>query len=511
MDRSSLVEKVMCMRKGQMLENIVLVSVLVVALLGLWFIFAGGSILGRAGESGVRQVWIDVGEEEEVDGITVSVESADRNSVEFSVNGVASGPNYGVAYVFESAEVKPVAYSGTRDSVQFKIKLLPPAEVPVPVVSGQKALQVSLTSSGFSPASVKLNSGGKVAFYNPNWFGIKGVRIVYDGEVMAEFSVPSGKSYEFTFSKQGNYGVSYSMGETGFKMGITVGVPSSETSPVVGAVGQTQAAVCQVAEGHLVCQVGPAGQTQAAVCQVIADGQISCQVGSAGQTKAAVCQEVSPGHIACKDVLDGQTKAAVCQVAEGHLVCQVGSAEQKALRVSLTSSGFSPDAVKLDPGGKVAFYNPNVFGLKGVKIVYDGEVIAEFSVPSGKSYEFTFSKQGNYGVSYSMGETGFKMGITVGVSISEPASVVSESEEIKSVVLGPGGSAYFELEEKAVSVAVSKLAAGKLIPEKVLVFGLSGGMLKISLGESATADGYLIQVSKYNLEAKTVTISIKKA
>lgn len=399
------------MSKTRPIETIVLTLVLVVALLGLWFIFTDGSMFGRAGESGVSQVWVDVGEEKEVDGITISVDYADRTEVEFSVNGVpALDSRYRVNYYFEDATVKPLTYSGTRDSVKFRVMLVTAEEVPAPV---PKALQVSLTAAGFSPDAVKINPGDEIAFVN-SIDDFVFLKIIVKGTVvLAETKIPSGGTFEYTFTVPGHYSAAYSLKDKGFKMGITVGVPLPE--PVVGV------------------------------------------------------------------------------------------SEQKALQVSLTAGGFSPASVKLDPGDKVAFYNPNDFGIKGVKIINDGVVIDEFSIAPGKRYVFTFSDEGNYGVSYLIGESGFKMGITVG---SPPA--VSEPKEIKSVVLGPGESAEVSLDGKNIVVAVSKLAAGKSIPEKVLVFGFSGGMLKIPLGESATVEDYLIQVSKYNSDAKTVTISIEK-
>ena len=77
--------------------------------------------------------------------------------------------------------------------------------------------------------------------------------------------------------------------------------------------------------------------------------------------------------------------------------------------------------------------------------------------------------------------------------------------------MGPGGSAVFNLPGRDISVSVAKIVVGKPIPSAVLVSGLSSGVpLKILLGESAKADGYLIRVSKYNTEDRTVMISIEK-
>ncbi len=389
------------MSKTRSLETIILVSVLIVAFLGLWFIFTGGSMFGRAGESGVS-VWVDVGEEEEVDGITISVESADRNNVEFSVDGVAaSGSSYRVNYYFAEATVRPLTYSGTRDSVKFKVKLgvpvieqAPEFELPAP----PDPIKVQL-GSGFKPASISIGKGWTVRFINNEAKNII-LSIVSGGQVIVRRAIVSGKSLEHTFTKTGDYGASYRAvpfwGTTGYKMGITV----EPSGTLAVQDGQFLASVCQVGtSGHTVCQVG---QTQTAVCEVGAGGQATCQVGPAGATQAAVCQVGSNNQI-------------VCQVGQQGVVVGTIAAEQKALRVSLTGAGFVPSNVKLNPGDKVAFFNPNEFGIKGVKIIKDGNVIKEFSVAAGKTHEFTFSKQGNYGASYRIGDSGFKMGITVGV------------------------------------------------------------------------------------------------
>jgi len=90
----------------------------------------------------------------------------------------------------------------------------------------------------------------------------------------------------------------------------------------------------------------------------------------------------------------------------------------KALRVSLTRTGFEPSYVNnLQLGDTIAFFNPNPVGLKDVTIFNnEGVVVDKFSIPPGKSHELTFSVEGRYSVSYriGIGGIGFKMDFNVG-------------------------------------------------------------------------------------------------
>ncbi len=197
------------MRKAQAIGHFILGLVFVVALIGMYFIFTQGAMFGRAGESELR-VWVGVGETENVDGVTITVESADRTELEFVVDGVASGPaQYSRYYNLGGVSIKPVSYSSSRQSVKFKVKLLSPAvEAPVlvpvvPVVVLTVTEKGLLNQNNEFVEGLKVQRGDTVRFLS----SLEGVVDVEapPGVACAGAKLQSGGSLDCLFPKIGSY------------------------------------------------------------------------------------------------------------------------------------------------------------------------------------------------------------------------------------------------------------------------------------------------------------------